>query len=35
MTAAHTDGLAAKTPDNAVQASADTMWPATYDWERQ
>jgi malate dehydrogenase (oxaloacetate-decarboxylating) len=30
-TAAHADGVATKTPDNVVQAIADTMWQPRYD----
>jgi malate dehydrogenase (oxaloacetate-decarboxylating) len=29
--AAHADGVATKSPDNVVQAIADTMWQPTYD----
>jgi malate dehydrogenase (oxaloacetate-decarboxylating) len=33
--AAHTDGVASKTPNNLVQAIADTMWQPEYDWGQQ
>ena len=31
--AAHADSVATKTPDNVVQAIADTMWQPEYDWD--
>jgi malate dehydrogenase (oxaloacetate-decarboxylating) len=33
--AAQSDGVATKTPDNVVQAIADTMWQPEYDWGQQ
>jgi malate dehydrogenase (oxaloacetate-decarboxylating) len=33
--AAHADGVATKTPDNVVQAIADTMWQPEYNWGQQ
>jgi malate dehydrogenase (oxaloacetate-decarboxylating) len=33
--AAYADGVATKTPDNLVQAIADTMWQPEYDWGQQ
>ena len=33
--AAHADGVATKTPDNMVQAIADTMWQPEYNWGQQ
>src|SRR5262249_48189927 len=31
--AAHADGVATRTPDNVVQAIADTVWQPKYDWD--